>query len=328
MADQNQQIIDLCFTVDTDTDHFFGNMHQYQNPTDKSIVGWRGFNEGKILLTEIADEVFDSFGNKLNITWFVRCDYQLRTVHGSYTYLLDQNEKWWTTRLAAGDDVQWHAHLYRHKEGEWYQTTNPTEIAEEIFSGKLSMEKFGIKPTVVRIGEAFHSNDIMEVVESVGIQADATAIPGRIRIDNEKTLDWENTPNHPYRPSRSDYRIPGKEIRKIWEIPMNTVKTQVSYDTSPLLRYVNPAFHPGVLDLGLKEFMEHHAVLTTICHPYEILPDFFSDSSLRNHPLLSFSPEAIHRNISVIFSAAESVGKKVRFVTMTQLMNRLNGDDV
>ena len=113
MKDSDNREILFCFTVDTDSDAFFGDRFPKGDPGDKSIAGWEGLERGKELLCEIADGMTDSYGNRLAITWFVRCDYQIKAQYAQYGYLLSRYEDLWRQRIEVGDDIQWHAHLYR-----------------------------------------------------------------------------------------------------------------------------------------------------------------------------------------------------------------------
>ena len=182
-------------------------------------------------------------------------------------------------------------------------------------------------PAVIRIGEAYHSNELMLFLNEIGLRADSSALPGRKRSDDEKVFDWESTPNHPYRPSRHDCRIPETPELGLWEIPMNTVPTQVSYDRVPLLRYLNPAFHPTAFNEGVTSFLREYDVAVSVMHLFEIVSEFFSDSKEKAHPLLSFDSGAVEKNMKSIMATARAIGKKIRFVTMNGLLARLDNGD-
>ena len=327
MAISTREIL-YCFTADTDSDSFFGDGFPAGVTGDKSILGWKGLEKGKDVLAEMTGRVTDSFGKILPITWFVRCDGQIKAKHGRYDYLLDLYQSWWENRLNKGDDIQWHAHLYHQTKGRWEQETDGAALGHDLEMGLKAIKSYGIAPSVVRMGEAYHSNELMSIVEELGLKADSTALPGRKRVDEEKLLDWEETPNRPYQPSLEDYRIPGSRHRSIWEIPMNTVWTKVSYDRIPLLRYVNPGFHPRVLHDGVESFLKEHEVLVSIVHPFEILPGFFKDSRARVHPLLSFQADSIMENVMGIVEFTEKAGRKLRFVTMKELVRELESNFV
>lgn len=320
MMNASSDEILFCFTVDTDSDSFFGDVFSEFHPSDKSIRGWSGLESGKDIIADIADGFRDSYGNSLKVTWFIRCDYQLEATYGNCGYLLRSYNDWWEERLEKGDDLQWHAHLYSCEKGIWHQETDIVALARDLSIGKKSFEEHGLSPLAIRIGEAYHSNELMAFLKELGLSADCTAIPGRKRMDKEKILDWESTPNHPYCPSLADYRAPGNPSFGLWEIPMNTVSTRTTYDVVPLLRYVNPAFHPAILHEGLLSFIPGNDLLVSILHPFEVLSEFYADSKMTSHPLLAFSPDAVKENIRTIMHAARSTGKKVRFVTMSKVI--------
>jgi len=328
MVNPKSQEILFCFTVDTDSDSFFGDRFPKRDCGNKTIVGWEGLEKGKELLSEIADVLTDSYGNHLAITWFVRCDCQIKAQYGKCDHLLSRYNDWWKGRIEVGDEIQWHAHLYRFEEGTWRQETDIRPLTKDLLEGKRAFEEFGVMPTVIRIGEAYHSNELMLSLNKIGLRADSSALPGRKRSDDEKVFDWESTPNHPYRPSRHDCRIPGTPGLGLWEIPMNTVPTQVSYDNAPLLRYINPAFHPNAYkNTEVTSFLSEHDVVVSVMHPFEILSEFFSDSEMNVHPLLSFDPRAVQNNMKTIIAVTHTIGKKIRFVTMSELLALLDYDN-
>ena len=80
----------------------------------------------------------------------------------------------------------------------------------------------------------------------------------------------------------------------------------------------------GVLDKGMESFFRNHDILVSVTHPFELVADFFSDTQNAKHPLLSFHPDAVKKNVSAIIRAADKCDKQVRFVTVKDLLNRLN----
>lgn len=317
----------VALTIDTESDHYFGDNFPEFDPTEKSIAGWKGLEIGKKLLAESVQTVADEMGFKIPLTWFVRCDAQIAAEFGDAAFLLNNYKNWWDQRLSVGDEIQWHAHLYRNLNGKWQQETRKEFLKKDLESSLRSLHEIGVCPEVVRMGESYHSDELMKVVSELGLVADSTAMPGRKRQDWEKTIDWLSTPNFPYHPSKEDYRVSLKKGYELWEIPLNTVSTKVSYDSTPILRYVNLAFHKGVLDKGLVEFFMSNSILVSITHPFEVVAEFYSDKSSAHHPLLSFNPKSVGENIQAIVRAADFHGKRVKFVTMTDLLAELSEYD-
>jgi len=323
MSENTSREILIALTVDTDGDQYFGDHLSCRSLDDKTIQGWTGLEIGKDIIVEGIEGITDSYGKRAPLTWFIRCDRQVREQYRDYLYLLNEYRDWWELRVKAGDDVQWHAHVCRLENGRWIQETDIKNIRKDLREGKESLERYGLFPKAVRIGESYHSNELTAVISELSLKVDSTALPGRKRRDEEKSFDWKITPNHPYHPSMRDYRVEGEPAYSHWEIPMNTVCTQVSYDKLPIWRYVNLAFHPGILDSGLATFFKEYDVLVSITHPFELVSQFFQDGQMAHHPLISFDSSSVRRNLQAILSASERVGKKVRFVTMTELLERL-----
>ena len=96
----------------------------------------------------------------------------------------------------------------------------------------------------------------MKALKKIGLKADSSSLPGRIRNDKEKLFDWSNSPNQPYFPSKNDYQKSSEVNENFVEIPMNTISTKCSYDKSHLLRYANLAFKNEVLQNGLKDYIK------------------------------------------------------------------------
>lgn len=312
----------VAVTIDTDSDAYFGDPNARQ--TDKTILGWNGLEIGKHLVAGAVARASDELGVEVPLTWFVRCDRQIDVQFGSAGFLLETYADWWRSRIDTGDEIQWHAHLYRRIEDRWVQETDPGLLREDLELGRSAIQAAGHRPSVIRVGEAYGTNQLMDVIESLGVRADSSCLPKRHRVDDEKTIDWKTSPNRPYHPSVDDYRREEpRPRRRIWEIPLNTIPTRVSYDREPIPRYVNPAFHPGVIDAGLADFITDNSILVTISHPFELVREHLRGAE--EHPLLSFDPEAMVKNLRAIVRAAEAAGKTPRFVTMNRLLELLEG---
>ncbi len=317
---KNQDVIKLAVTVDTDSDYYFGNLSNQKNAYDKTILGWEGLDLGMPLLIEQIEKISREFDIHIPITWFVRCDGQIKSQYGNHAYLLAKYDKWWSDRLKAGDDIQWHTHLYKKYNGNWIQETNTECLKKDLTDSQHAYEKLGYRFSFVRFGESYCTNQLLDIIEKLGIKAGSSAMPGRYRVDKEKNIDWRNTPNVPYHPSIENYKVPGKPERNFIEFPMNTVETQVSYDKDPIARYVNLSFHKNVIDDGIRTFFSQHNTLISITHPFEIVDKFFTDSDETTHPLLSFNPETVSKNLRNIIHIAQEMGKSLQFVKMEELL--------
>ena len=325
MKTLDKKVAYIVISSDTDSDYFVGDQAPVHD--DKKILGWDGFSEGKEIFTNEIDTFAKQNHMGIPISWFMRCDDQIAMTHGSYTYLYEQHSGWWLNRLESGDEIQWHAHVYKRTDlGAWVQKTDVIDILTELREARNALESVHIFPRIIRIGESYHSTELMTELNKLQLEADSTALPGRKRIDAEKTIDWEITGNAPYHPSESDYRVPGEKPLKIWEIPMTTVRTQVSYDQQPLLRYVNLSFHPHAFLPDLDDHFARSNILVTMTHPFEFVRKFLKDSR-GEHPLIAFDPTSIHENLELIIRCAEKNNLRPIFLTMGNLLNKLGLHD-
>jgi hypothetical protein len=171
----------------------------------------------------------------------------------------------------------------------------------------------GFSSKVSRIGEAFCSNAVMDALEECGIQIDSTAMPGRVRIDAERNLDWGMTPEHVYYPAVNDYRLPGNPTRKLLEIPMSMLRTIADYDQKPLLRYLDLSFHPRVIRDGISDLVKTAEIIVAVTHPSAVL------KSAIPHGLISFSADAFAENLDSLLLECSRQERPVKFVTLAQI---------
>lgn len=238
-------------------------------------------------------------------TWFVRADNQLDAVYGHPDWLLQRNRPTWDTLRAEGHGIGWHPHIVREDNGSFIAETDDTRCAAALRRVFESLSDHHWRFTAVRIGEAFHGNQSMNALDALGLQVDSTALPGRLRADEARRFDWTTTPNRPYRPSVSDYRIPGNEPLSIVEVPMTTMPVKAPYDPGPLLRYLNLAYRHSIFRDALGrhfETLDHtdHTVVT-ILHPDEV-------RAQPDHPLYAFDVATVERNLDYLLGAAGAHG--------------------
>ena len=317
----NKNKIKVAITVDTDSDFYFGNQAEQYNATDKSIIGWTGLDKGMSILASAIKEVSDKYNISIPISWFVRCDRQIGDKYQNRAYLLEKYNRWWCNRISLGDEVQWHAHLYDFRNGSWIQETDKVNLFKDLELSSREFINSGYQYNCLRIGESYCSNDVLDICEDLGIKYGSSSMPGRYRKDTEKTIDWLNTPNKPYFPSITDYRVEKEHNRNFLEFPLNTVKTKVSYDKDYVLRYVNLAFNKGVLREGLEEFFRENDTLVSITHPFEIVEDFFVDTSQKSHPLLSFKRQAVVDNLEDILVIARRLNREIEFLRVGDIIS-------
>lgn len=302
-----ERTLNIALTFDAEMDAF-----------DMSIAApdtleWRGIEQGIPLIDSILAEHRDSLGKRACATWFVRCDDQIEWMTGSSAYLLKRYQNIWARHQEKGDEIAFHPHLYCQEAGRWRQDKDPITLREQIFRSIEAMRGAGFHTFVSRIGEAFCSNAVMSALEEVGIRYDSTAMPGRVREDGERNLNWAATPTHTYSPSEKDYRVPGEHERPLQEIPMSMLETLADYDQAPCRRYLDLSFHARALHRGIPALVASADTIVTVTHPSAVLP------GNAPHGLLSFSQEVFADNLRALLQESSKQGRPVRFVTLRDI---------
>jgi hypothetical protein len=292
------------FSVDVDADHF-----------DESIAGrpvvpqFRGLTEGVPWMLEVLDPYRDAGGRPPRLTWFVRVDNQLEALLGSATHLLTTYRALWEERLRRGDELAWHPHLYRRRDGRWVQDAEGPRLRRALRRSYQAMSDWGVRPRSSRIGEAYMHPAVFQVLEDLGVEVDSTAMPGRRRWDATRLIDWAPTPASPYYPSRCDYRVPGHPAFRTLEVPMSMATVRAAYDTAPVLRYVDLSFRHEALRNGLRAMLASASVLVTVVHPSGLVP-------LGHHGLIGFGPGDFRRNVDLVVTEAVRGGRELHFALL------------
>ena len=306
-AKSGHATLPMAFTVDIDPD-YYDSSFGWSNVVPS--MEWRGVTEGIPRLRErlSSHPIFEG----VKITWFIRVDDQIRDVHGDEGYLLDTHGVLWEEAVSRGDELGLHVHLYHQQNGQWVQDHDAGRIEDQLGRAHAAMTSRGFSPASCRIGDAFHSNTTMKSLEKLRLKVDSTAMPGRVRKDDARTLDWEPTPNHPYKPSQQDYRVPGTSDWNILEVPMSMLSTRTDYDAAPLRRYLELTFRPEVLRAGLPDLMVHAPLLVTMLHPGGMIGGLVPE----RHGLIAFQEDAVMQNLEAVFSHAEQAGRTIQSVAI------------
>ena len=304
-------VLYIALTFDADSDYFDSTLTNDGLESPHSL-SWRGIEEGIPLISEVLWAYADELASKPRSTWFVRVDGQLATLYGEAGYLLEKHGVLWQQCLDRGDEIGWHPHLYRMEDGKWEQETDGIRLMEALRDAYSAITRKDLSPISSRIGEAFCSNAVLATLDELGIRCDSTAMPGRVRKDRERHLDWETTPQEPYHPSHSDYRQPGLEPFNLLEVPMSMVETRAEYDERPLRRYVDLSFRNEAMKDGLRSYLRDAKLLVTVTHPCAVL----SGITNRRHGLLSFDIREFKRNLDFILSECRRLSRRYKFVTI------------
>lgn len=221
-------------------------------------------------------EILSEFTNRntVPVTWFVRADMQVKEATGSATGLIEGWPEIWLDILTAGGELGWHPHLVEKSGDRWLPIRDPMRLKDEAEKIRDKFSGSAWNPRVSRMGESVGSNELMSFLDSVGIIADLSALPGRKRDDGERFFDWEITPHAPYHPGRQDYRITGDNQLSILEIPFTMAHIRAPYDSpekpdSEFLRYIDLSYDPARLEEGLRNLPVDTGYIVAVIHPMQ-----------------------------------------------------------
>lgn len=289
----------LTFDIDQDFDP---NSADYYN---RSAAKFDSFGAGFQRIIDVLDRKAFSV--------FVRSDYQISKVYGDYGHLIKSNLSLIESIKKHNGEINWHIHLYTEKGDEWVPVSED-ELVESFSRDLLNVKKIPeINWRIIRIGECVMTNSLMSAINQAGIMVDSTALPGRVRNDAEKKLDWEITKNTPYHPSFGDYRITGESSMEVLEVPMVTIPMKASYDKEPISRYVNLSFKTEVLFQNMEEYVRNNDSLLSITHPFEVL-------SSGQHGLIAYDMEVFKKNIQELVTVVRKCGKEPVFKHVSEII--------
>ncbi len=300
----------IALTIDADPDG------SARKDCDRAALVWDGLDyvaEHACRFTIPREE------EAMPITWFVRADGQLRQAYGRSTYLLERYVAHWDCERMRGCEIGWHPHLYHGVAPELMD--DPARAVDELESIWAELAECGFIPSVFRKGEAWHLKSTMDTIESLGIQIDSSAVPGR-RGPAGHPRNWEESPNHPYYPDTNNIRLAGTE-RAILEVPMTTWRVEAPWDAAPTLRHMNPAMHPEIfaraVDAWQREFRGTDSdvyVWVLVTHPDEIAP------STRSDGLIAHDWRAVLANVAAFTAAFDRLEQSWEFATLSDAAAR------
>jgi hypothetical protein len=290
----------LTFDIDQD---FNPDSPDYYNRNQASFDSFRkDFNK-------ILDEINNPF------SVFLRADYQIYKLYGSYDYLIKNNPELIHLISSFNGEINWHIHLYEESNKNWIQIKNTEQLVQRFIEDFKSVQNVNnIRSDIVRVGECVMNNELMRAMNDLGIRIDSTALPGRRRNDEQKFFDWEKTKNNIYHPSQKDYRIEGNPFLSIKEVPMSTLEMKAQYDKKAILRYFNLSFKSKVLFENFDSYIMQNERLVTITHPFEIIGH-------GNHGLISYDLNVFKKNLLLLDETIKKNGKQPVYLKMSDLIN-------
>lgn len=252
-----------------------------QTYTGDSYVPMPGELEAAL---EVLRPVFDRHP-AWRATWFLRIDPDV-DLFATQSGLIDD-------LVHNGHAIGWHYHGPARR---------VTEFARRARQHGLDIS---------RMGFGRGSNRILGALNDAGFSIDSSAMPRPRYPWTKRGVDWTGSPDTPYRPSVADYRFPGRPCLELVEIPISCAAVEAPGDTGQVIRYLNPAYHPGMFRPGLEEWIADHDHLVTITHPYEVVTG-------PSHALLAFDVGAFEENVASTESLARSKGA-CEFLTLREL---------
>jgi len=255
-------------------------------------------------------------------TWFVRADNQIGATLGDPLACF---QEWLPLLLAwhqAGEAIGFHPHCYRLQDGKWAPSTDEVGNAAMLLSTGHRLTELPIPITVARIGEA-HMTDLLSMaLRELGLRADCTALPGRVRTDPPRH-DWSRCPRVPYRPAEDDYQAAQPPVDgAMWEIPFSMLPIQGPTEDAPRERYLNLGFRPEYLQPALEAWLPEQDLIVTLMHPVETLE--VEEDVAAQFPLLAFEAEAVSSNLLYLQEYCSMTNRLIEFVTVPELVNRLS----
>lgn len=230
-------------------------------------------------------------------TWFVRLDAHIGHVYGRADYILRRHAGAFDWLRSRGHEIAWHHHAFEQHDGEWRPTADDAVVAEQLRAESDLARHHGLGAS--RMGWGFHTNRTMAALDELGWQIDSTALPRPSYPWDALPRDWSVSPQHPYHPSRADYRVPGTPARALLEIPMTTVLLSSRDDSQPgVVRYVNPAYRPETFAEALSK-VPAAVEPVLICHPYELVP------SRSTHSMIAFDIGAFRSNLELLVARGD-----------------------
>ena len=234
------------------------------------------------------------------ITWFVRADRFVEQQFGDCLAVVNRFMDKMDGLMVGGHELGWMPQL---------PSGGTDKIQhEDLEAGYQRFREILPNLKSVRMGDCYHDNDSMQLLNMLGIRFDSSALPGREKHDGGWCMDWRKSPQFAYYPSCNDYSVPGSPQMTILEIPLSVAPILAPYDSKPLLRYVNPCYLENIWDAGLSELISTAPYLVCILHPDELV-----ERATPGHPLIAYSCDTFISNIIRFLSRSAGFGRAVCF---------------
>lgn len=242
---------------------------------------------------------------EIQTTWFLRIDSQVETIFENAEHIFNKYKKEITWLRENGHEIGWHHHCYKYSQDRWLPDNNVENVLKQLKKYAPLAINQGLN--ISRMGWGTQSPAITDFLEESGFIVDSSAIPRPVYPWDKGLKDWENSPTEPFYPAHGTYKTKGL-TRRLLQVPISTVELPFYQDTIPnVIRYINPAYHTSIFKYAIESYKG--SILTTITHPYEIIPHEITVKSP-----LAFSLDVFKENLSYLNSLSG-----VSFITISEL---------
>lgn len=290
-------ILTVFLTIDIGpADAILGRGHETQGD-------WTRTEAGLAILQDVFRSIEDLSGSPLIATWFLRADRLIDKEFGDRLSIFQKFSAFTEHMIHAGHEIGWMPQIY---------SDGISSIDyEDLETTYDAIGKSGLPPRSVRMGDCFHDNRTMTLLDDLGVRFDSSAIPGREKTDLGWRMDWIGTPTEAYHPSVADYRKSGLPRLSILEVPLSVLPILAPYDSSPLLRYLNPCMRRNMFwqNQNMRQLISSGAYLLLVLHPDEVVPV----SGGKGHPLIAYAAEELRFNLSELLEISKLLGMRVSF---------------
>jgi GT2 family glycosyltransferase len=196
---------------------------------------WAGFEAMLPEMRRFRRQLAEATGAPVRFCWLVRVDHQIERAYGRADWGLQQYQRELAELRAEGDTIGAHAHSWRwdEREGTWVADHGDSAWVAHCVRQALTTfrQATGEPARVFSHGDEFLSNDLVGLLEQLGVRRDLTIAPGNQprpgMVASEQATgslpDYRGLPRVPYQPSLSDYRKPGiRRRRRLWLLPHTT----------------------------------------------------------------------------------------------------------
>lgn len=220
-----------------------------------SPVDWSGFHALIAYTQKLRDELRSRNGATPRFGWYFRTDPQIAEVCGSSNHVLNLFSKQINQLKSQGDYFGVHIHPVRWSEPHhlWIHDLADREWLQNATRSSLqAYETFDGAPTKrVRMGAGFLNNDVVAILDEMGVVVDltlepvagwgltATTVPSG--VDESPIvgvfINCQRAPQEAYRPSYADFQTPDQQHgRRLVLIPLTSFDLPEQIDWRKRLR--------------------------------------------------------------------------------------------